>query len=170
MFCDRLSSQLAAQEEKQRNAKKKKGKLFGDGLPRLLTGDDFFDRVVDFENTAAEEEIAREDRRKKRDERAEVMTAWKRAEALRLERNKTRRQTFKDDLGAWEVERDLAKLEKRRTRWNQPKLGKLEPRSPKPTFEDTGEEADMPGASAVGGNGDGEDEGTASDGESDDGD
>ena len=69
-----------------------------------------------------------------------------------------------------EVERDLAKLEKRRTRWNQPKLGKLEPQLPKPTFKDTGEEADMPGASVVGGSGDGEDEGTASDGESDDGD
>jgi len=30
-----------------RNAKKKKGKLVGNGLPRLLTGDDFFDHVVD---------------------------------------------------------------------------------------------------------------------------
>jgi len=40
--------------------------------------------VVDFENTAAEE-----DRRKKRGGHAEVMAVWKKAEVLRLERNKT---------------------------------------------------------------------------------
>ena len=83
-----------------------------------------------FENTAAEEEIAREDRRKKRDEHAEVMTVWKRAEALRLERNKTWRQTFKDDLGAWEVERDLAKLEK--FAGISPSLGSLSHNCPSP--------------------------------------
>ena len=39
MYCDRLTAQLAAQEERQK--KKKKGQLNGDGLPKLLTGDEF---------------------------------------------------------------------------------------------------------------------------------
>jgi len=132
MFCERLSSQLAAQEEKQKSAHKKKGKLVGDGLPRLLTGDEFHGRVVEHEKVVVEEDKAREERRKQRDERVEVMGPWKEAETARLERNRVQRQTYKDELALWEAERDLAKVERRRTRWAQPKLGKLESPLPKP--------------------------------------
>ncbi|KAF8832973.1 hypothetical protein BDN67DRAFT_861419, partial [Paxillus ammoniavirescens] len=45
MYCDRLSEQLAAQEESQK--KRKKGQLNGDGLPRLLASDKFYNRVVE---------------------------------------------------------------------------------------------------------------------------
>ncbi|KAF9229912.1 hypothetical protein BU15DRAFT_12101, partial [Melanogaster broomeanus] len=110
----------------------KKGKLVGDGLPRLLTSDEFHSQVVEYEKVAVEEELAREERGKQRDEPTEAMGSWKEAEAARLERNQVRRQAFKDELATWEAERDLAKAEKRRTRWNQPKLGKLESRLPKP--------------------------------------
>ncbi|KIK74603.1 hypothetical protein PAXRUDRAFT_175166, partial [Paxillus rubicundulus Ve08.2h10] len=58
IFCERLSSQLAGQEEKQR--KRKKGQLNGDGLPRLLTGDDFYNCVADHERTSAIEEVAQQ--------------------------------------------------------------------------------------------------------------
>ncbi|KAF9246200.1 hypothetical protein BU15DRAFT_58308 [Melanogaster broomeanus] len=68
MFCERLSGQLAAQEEKQK--KRKKGQLNGDGLPRLLTGDAFYSLVVEHEETSAIEEEARKARKKLRDERA----------------------------------------------------------------------------------------------------
>ncbi|KAH7890277.1 hypothetical protein F5I97DRAFT_1799668, partial [Phlebopus sp. FC_14] len=44
MFCNRLSSQLATQEKRQK--KKKKGQLNGDGLPRLLTSNKFYNRVI----------------------------------------------------------------------------------------------------------------------------
>ena len=68
MFCERLSSQLAAQEEKQKSTHKRKGKLIGDGLPRLLTGDEFHGRVVEHEKVVVEEDKAREEQRKQRDE------------------------------------------------------------------------------------------------------
>ncbi|KAG8215289.1 hypothetical protein J3R82DRAFT_8850 [Butyriboletus roseoflavus] len=42
IYCNRLHSQLAAREEKEHNAKKKKGKLMGDGLPKYLTGNEFY--------------------------------------------------------------------------------------------------------------------------------
>ncbi|KAI6162811.1 hypothetical protein EDD17DRAFT_1507684 [Pisolithus thermaeus] len=119
MQSQKLSSQLAAQEEKQKEQKKRKGKLVGNGLPRLLTGDEFYSQVVEFEKEG----------------RAEVTTAWKVAEIARREHNKVQRQEYKVELTAWVVERDAAKLEKRQPRWGQPKLGKLEPPLPKPVFE-----------------------------------
>ncbi|KAF9227987.1 hypothetical protein BS17DRAFT_694532, partial [Gyrodon lividus] len=45
------------------------------------------------------------------------------------------RQVYKDELASWEAERDLAKVERRQTRWTQPKLGKLESPLPKPIVE-----------------------------------
>ncbi|KAF9227317.1 hypothetical protein BS17DRAFT_459041 [Gyrodon lividus] len=85
MFCEWLSGQLAAQEEKQK--KRKKGQLNGDGLPRLLTGDAFYGLVVEHKETSAIEEEAR---KKLRDERAGLMEAWKEADKKRLERNNSR--------------------------------------------------------------------------------
>ncbi|KIK73765.1 hypothetical protein PAXRUDRAFT_64030, partial [Paxillus rubicundulus Ve08.2h10] len=55
MYCDWLSKQLAAQEKSQK--KKKKGQLNGNGLPRLLTGDQFYERVVEHQKNAEEEKI-----------------------------------------------------------------------------------------------------------------
>ena len=63
------------------------------------------------------------------------MGPWKEAETAQLERNQVRRQTYKDELALWEAERDLAKVERCRTRWAQPKLGKLESPLPKPVIE-----------------------------------
>ncbi|KAI6017782.1 hypothetical protein BKA83DRAFT_17153 [Pisolithus microcarpus] len=135
LFCGRLSSQLAAQEEKQKEQKKKKGKLVGNGLPRLLTGDEFYSRVVEFEKSAADEELEHKRRQKQREGRAEATTTWKVAEIAQQEHNKVQRQEYKVELAAWVVERDAAKLEKQQPHWGQPKLGKLEPLLPKPVFE-----------------------------------
>ncbi|KIK75272.1 hypothetical protein PAXRUDRAFT_19141 [Paxillus rubicundulus Ve08.2h10] len=41
----------------------------------------------------------------------------------------------KEALVAWEVEKDLEKVERRRPGWNHPKLGKLKSPLPKPMFE-----------------------------------
>ncbi|KAI6041987.1 hypothetical protein EDC04DRAFT_2892503 [Pisolithus marmoratus] len=119
LFCGRLSNQLVAQEDKQKEQKKRRGKLVGDGLPRLLTGDEFYSRVVEFE----------------REERAEEMAVWKVAEVEHRERNKARKLAYKVELTTWEVERDAAKLLRWQPCWKQPKLGKLEPPLPKPVFE-----------------------------------
>ncbi|KIK10643.1 hypothetical protein PISMIDRAFT_33559, partial [Pisolithus microcarpus 441] len=94
MHCNRIMSQLAAQEDKEKKRKKRKGKLMGDGLPRLLTGEAFYNRVVEFENAAAEEEVQRENRRKQKESRAEALGAWKVADKERRQRNKARNETY----------------------------------------------------------------------------
>ena len=47
MYCDLLRHQLAHQEGKK-TQRKGTGKLVGDGLPRLLSGDDVYEKVVEF--------------------------------------------------------------------------------------------------------------------------
>ncbi|KAG1849999.1 hypothetical protein F4604DRAFT_1661277 [Suillus subluteus] len=138
MFCDRLSNQLAAQEEKKNG--KKNAPLVGDGMPRLLTGDEFYNQVSEHRRAAEEEAAAKEVRRIEREGRAAAMAVWKEAEAARLKRNEERRATYKEEVRLWEEERDCAKLEKCRPRWTKPKQGKSELPLPKPTLDDVEED------------------------------
>ncbi|KIK74609.1 hypothetical protein PAXRUDRAFT_19703 [Paxillus rubicundulus Ve08.2h10] len=52
-YCNKLHFQLAFQEEKKSNPGTS-GKLVIDGLPRLLSGDKFYERVVEFTRYIAE--------------------------------------------------------------------------------------------------------------------
>ncbi|KAF9223041.1 hypothetical protein BS17DRAFT_782251 [Gyrodon lividus] len=49
----------------------------GDGLPRLLTGDEFYNWVVEHEKTTAQEELVQKERHKHKEGRVEAMAAWK---------------------------------------------------------------------------------------------
>ncbi|KAF9225130.1 hypothetical protein BS17DRAFT_807511 [Gyrodon lividus] len=160
MFCEQLSGQLAAQEEKQK--KRKKGQLNGDGLLRLLTGDAFYGLVIKHEETSAIEEEARKTRKKLRDERARLMEAWKEADKKRLERNNSRREAYHHELGLWTAECARAKVEKRRPGWTRPKLGKLESPIPKPVADSTD------GDEAEGENGEADDENNGNNGNNED--
>ncbi|KAL6303708.1 hypothetical protein BKA93DRAFT_693748, partial [Sparassis latifolia] len=48
VYCKTLREQLAFAEEKKKQLKGK-GKLVGDGLPVLLSGDWFYEHIVEFE-------------------------------------------------------------------------------------------------------------------------
>ncbi|KIK82287.1 hypothetical protein PAXRUDRAFT_154071, partial [Paxillus rubicundulus Ve08.2h10] len=45
MYCNTLHGQLAKQEEKKQKGTGS-GKLVGDSLPQLLSGDNFYEKVV----------------------------------------------------------------------------------------------------------------------------
>ncbi|KAH7903374.1 hypothetical protein BJ138DRAFT_1020747 [Hygrophoropsis aurantiaca] len=139
-YCDRVRSQLATQEKKK--TKQKSGRLVGDGLPRLLTGDVFVEKVIAHENAVEEEAKQKEVRARKRAEHSAVISEWKAAEKARIERNKAIKVIYKTEMAQWEVERDLAKVEKRRTRWNRPKMGVKEKPVPKPEVAPDGEDED----------------------------
>ncbi|KAF9226072.1 hypothetical protein BS17DRAFT_686629, partial [Gyrodon lividus] len=60
-----------------------------------------------------------------------VMAAWKKADNTCKQCNKDQRSTYHEGLHLWEVERNLAKQEKRRTGWAKSKLRKLEAPAPR---------------------------------------
>ncbi|KAG1739737.1 hypothetical protein EDB19DRAFT_1607063, partial [Suillus lakei] len=55
----------------------KQEKLVGNGLPRLLTGDEFYCLVVDHNNAADAEVAGCKSHQQERDEQASLMKAWK---------------------------------------------------------------------------------------------
>jgi hypothetical protein len=57
-YCDTLQSQLTAQ-----NKGKKKGKLVGDGLPQLLTDQDFIMQVQNHEDAQEQQAVVLETRK-----------------------------------------------------------------------------------------------------------
>ncbi|KAF8059285.1 hypothetical protein FPV67DRAFT_1426358 [Lyophyllum atratum] len=131
VYCDRLHEQLAAQDEHEK--KKVKGRLVGDGLPRLLTATDFVTRVSDFHKAAVQKAAETTQKKASWAERAEAMKEWKRLDDERKERNKVIKDGYHHDVRLWEAERDQARLEKRRPGWNKPSMkGLLLSPIPKP--------------------------------------
>ncbi|KAJ7217330.1 hypothetical protein GGX14DRAFT_341398, partial [Mycena pura] len=130
-YADLVRGQLAAQEKKKTD--KKKGRLVGDGLPRLLTSREFVRRVTEFEQNAREKEEGLKQRKADREEKGAAMKEWKGLEDMRKARNKDIRAEYNVRVKAWEAERDLAKEERRRAGWKKPTLkGLLFSPIPKP--------------------------------------
>lgn len=71
MFIGRLSSQIQAQEDKQK--RQKKGKLNADGLPKLLTGETFRKRVDEQAAATERDKAERENRRQRKDAQSELI-------------------------------------------------------------------------------------------------
>ncbi|KAG1721208.1 uncharacterized protein EDB91DRAFT_1088538 [Suillus paluster] len=144
------AASLAAREDK---AGRKKGtRLVGDGLPRMLTGDVFVAQVITHKNAMEAEAREKEMRAKRRAEHSEELAHWKMEEIEWKEQNWATRAIFEAQKVEWEAERELAKLEKRRSQWNKPKMGAIEkpvsrPERAQPEVheseqEDDGEEED----------------------------
>jgi hypothetical protein len=131
MYCSMLRGQLS-HYEKKKNIPKGMGKLVGDGLPRLLSGDEFYERVVEFTDRQRRTEKDRAERNEARDERVEAMKVWHKADEERKRQNTTRRQRYKEEKAMWETEKKLAVAQKKRFGVPAPKLGKCPGPYPKP--------------------------------------
>ncbi|KIK77751.1 hypothetical protein PAXRUDRAFT_165834 [Paxillus rubicundulus Ve08.2h10] len=79
--------------------------------------------------------MVKEARRVEREEIADLVKAWKGAEAARLERNKERRLVYKEEIARWNAENEQVKSERRKPRWSKPKLEKLESPFPRPSVD-----------------------------------
>ena len=86
MYCSMLRGQLA-HHKKKKNTPKGMGKLVGDGLPRLLSGDEFYERVVEFADWQKRTEREKVERKQTRDGRVEVMKEWHKADEERKRQN-----------------------------------------------------------------------------------
>ncbi|KAJ6484115.1 hypothetical protein C8R45DRAFT_829978 [Mycena sanguinolenta] len=132
-YIDLVRGQLEAQEKKKSD--KRKGRLVGDGLPRLLTSREFVNRVAEFERNAREKEDALKVHQANRAEKSSALKQWKELEDARKACNKEIRAGYAQHVKEWGAERDVAKAEHRRPRWTKPTLkGLLFPPVPKPGY------------------------------------
>ncbi|KAG2121288.1 hypothetical protein DEU56DRAFT_760707 [Suillus clintonianus] len=109
MYCNVLRGQLANQEEKKQKGKEKR-KLEGDSFPWLLSGDEFYERVVEFECEQKKVAADMQTRKADRERRAEQLATWKQLEDQWKNQNK--------ELKAME------KANRRRFSEKKPALGK----------------------------------------------
>jgi len=149
MYCAKIRSQLAHHESKKR-AGNNGGKILGDGLLRLLSGDEFYERVVEFEEGQTRAATEKRTRAEERKRHAEALASWKKLEDARKVENKARRERYHEALQIWQSEKALAKAdpEKRRFTEKKPSLGKLVAPIPRPKVvavedESDGEEFDL---------------------------
>ncbi|KAJ7118094.1 hypothetical protein C8R44DRAFT_589743, partial [Mycena epipterygia] len=133
MYADRAHSQLQAQEEKK-NKKKQMGAL-GDGMPKLLTGDKFYNAVVANDESVARQAVEAAEKSTRRAQYAREIAKWKKKEEARKVQNDVKRGKHQARVRDWEQERDSAKTEGRRPGWTKPKLGQLEKAIPRPKLK-----------------------------------
>ncbi|KIJ08197.1 hypothetical protein PAXINDRAFT_60948, partial [Paxillus involutus ATCC 200175] len=100
-YCNKLHFQLAFQEEKKKNPGAP-GKLVEDGLPRLLSGDEFYEKVVEFTKWQKEKEVQKETRQAEREELKAANDEWKKNEAKRKVENAARREHFHAAKTTWQ--------------------------------------------------------------------
>ncbi|KAF9008306.1 hypothetical protein BDQ17DRAFT_1236928 [Cyathus striatus] len=138
------------QYEKKSQKKRNKNRIFGDGLPKLMTDDVFYNNVVAVETVVAREKRAKEERRVINAKHSEALKMWKRADEERVARNKVVRADYRQAIKEWTEEDAVAKREGRKMQRTKPKQGLLEkfvPRPKKPEAEretngDSGDEED----------------------------
>jgi hypothetical protein len=112
LCCARLQKQLACKEKKSGG----KGRLMGDGLPCLLSGDEFYEKVVEHEAAQRCKERKLEARKKQCEEMAEAITEWKKAETKRKEENMEWHERFQEAVKVWEKMREEAAVKAVRPR------------------------------------------------------
>ena len=133
-YAQRLCAKLAAQEEKRN--KKKSTKLVGDGLPRLLSGDEFYELAQEKEKEMHE---ATREKERKKDGRALYNVAvqeWEVEEQARRDAKVLATANIKKAIKAWEKKRDSAKAKGTRFTLIKPKADPATKAAPKPKLRD----------------------------------
>ncbi|KAG1786740.1 uncharacterized protein HD556DRAFT_1247864 [Suillus plorans] len=111
LYCSQLRGQLANKEAKKQS-KKKNGKLMSDGLPQLLSSDEFYERVVNHEKEQKRVADDKKTRREERERRSEALAIWKRLEDARKRENNEQRTRYREAVEIWNEEKSKAKLSK----------------------------------------------------------
>ncbi|KZP23536.1 hypothetical protein FIBSPDRAFT_684112, partial [Athelia psychrophila] len=101
MYCDLLRKQLTHKEEEKKKGKGK-GRLVGDGMPRLLTSDEFYERVVEFQAAQEREDTEKAVRKAARKDRDGVLGPWRDRETARKARNVAIRDRNRKAATDWE--------------------------------------------------------------------
>ncbi|KXN92865.1 hypothetical protein AN958_07062 [Leucoagaricus sp. SymC.cos] len=131
------------QARDMKSQQKRSKKIFGDGMPRLLDGPEFYTKVVEVENEHARQVAEKEKRKQAREQKASAMSQWKDENAARVKRNNDCRAAHKTAVKEWKTEARKARQENRPCRLEKPGKLVIEPPIPKPYSEETGDDADV---------------------------
>ena len=147
-----VQGQLNASEQKQN----KKGKrwLMGDGKVKYFTSDDFYTLCVEDDQQQKHEAVAAKEREASKQNHAKALAAWNKLNEAIRQRNKDKKDEYTEALTIWEAEWDAVRAKKwqafrEKPRWKDWKPKKLLPRPKKHAEVDNDDE-----------NEDGEDEDT----------
>ena len=141
MYIKDIRGQLQGKEEK-----KKKGmqtsRINMDGQAKVLTQDQVFEAV---QESQAAQDAAKEASSKRKDAKErylEAMEVWKVREMDRKARNGEVKAGWVKEVKNWGVEKDSAKTDHWKPRWNKPKMPSMEKALPKPKLCDFAEESE----------------------------
>ncbi|KAF8151381.1 hypothetical protein B0H34DRAFT_755546 [Crassisporium funariophilum] len=138
LYVEDMRGQLQGKEEKKRKAGQTGHLPNGDGKPKVLTQDDVFKEVQTMHAARMAAKEASSRRKDAKERYKEATQIWKVRNADRVERNVEAKASWKREVKRWEIERDNAKFEHKKPRWNKPKMPLTENAAslPKPKVSD----------------------------------
>jgi len=105
----RVRCQLQAREVKTKGGKAK-GRLHGNGLPRILTDDEFFEKVVTHFKALEEEEAEKEAQKQKKENLNAEIDEWRKNEGKRKKTNLELQGKWEAAEGAWKAEKERIRV------------------------------------------------------------
>ena len=107
LYVGMVRTKLQSQEEKKSKGKSKK--FNADSLPKLLDGDEFYQRVVKANERRKLEEAEKVPKQAAQGAAAEVKKKWEEEEEARKLRNNEATDAWQEAVKLWEIEWDRAK-------------------------------------------------------------
>lgn len=124
VYTQKLQRQLHTKERSTEKGKSRSNtRLLGDGLPVVLSGDEFYERVAEHDQRKREEEKRKEQAIKARGNYAKEKELWDKAQAERKRLVEDRRRAYKEEMEDWEARKAEAKQKKTHFRQPKPLLG-----------------------------------------------
>jgi hypothetical protein len=133
-YMERLRKALEAKEEK-RNKKRKVTKLVGDGLPRLLTGDKFYELAKEKEKEVQDVEKQKEVRKDGKAAYRLAIDEWNEAEQARKDEITTIKEDWEKAVAAWTKKKAAAAKKGNKFTEKKPKRDPLPPKTVKPKMK-----------------------------------
>jgi hypothetical protein len=134
-YVERLRKALETKEEKK-NKKRKVTKLVGDGLPRLLTGDKFYELAKEKEREVREIEKQKEARKGGKVAYRMAIEEWDEAEQARKDETTTIKANWEKSVAAWTRKKAAAAKKGNKFTEKKPKRDALPRKTPKPKLKD----------------------------------
>ncbi|KAF5344297.1 hypothetical protein D9758_012308 [Tetrapyrgos nigripes] len=128
VYCDTLHERLAAQEETKKRVSK--ARLMGDGMPKLLTSEEFVKRVEDFAKESEEKAKKLQDKQASKEEVAAAKREWMALCEARKKENERLHEMWVADKALWREEKSKGVCTRPEPKWGSIKLALV----PKPAI------------------------------------